>query len=137
MSLDTSTFSVHDTSAFPVIRLLPDAMVAGFAPQWEIEMNEFLAQGRPFVIVFPPLQTEENHEDRKQRGIWLKRNKQALSGRCLCLISVELDGVKRIALKAQAAMAMKAFGIPTEVVASDAKAEALARQLLTAAGSKE
>lgn len=137
MSLDIEAFSVHDVSGFPLIRLRPDRMEPGFASQWEIEMDALLLKGRPFVIVFPALRTKESHEDRKRRGIWLKRNKQVLGGLCLCLISVEPDGLKRIALKAQAAMAKKAFGIPAEVVAADREAEVLAGQLLAAAGTRE
>lgn len=135
--MNLEAFTVHDASAFPLVRLRPDAMQPGYAPRWEIEMNALLKQERPFVVIFPTLRSEESHDDRKLRGIWLKRNKQLLGERCLSLISVEPDTGKRFALKAQAAMAEKAFGIPAEIVASDRDAESLARQLLAAANASE
>jgi hypothetical protein len=132
MNLDGHTFTVHDASAFPIVFSRADAVVPGYAVQWETEMNMLLAQGSPFVVVFPAMRTEETHEDRKRRGLWLKRNKQALAGLCRCLIAIEPDSLKRLALKAQTAMATKAFGIPMQIVSSPEEATTLADRLISA-----
>jgi 2-polyprenyl-6-methoxyphenol hydroxylase-like FAD-dependent oxidoreductase len=116
--LHETTFTIHDVSDFPVVLSLPDAVVPGYAERWEGEMAALLGRQRPFVIIFPASRTEETHEDRKRRGIWLKANKEALGRLCLSLIIVERDGQKREEMKAQTPMATKAFGIPMEIVAS-------------------
>ncbi|MFT4064730.1 hypothetical protein [Paraburkholderia sp.] len=94
-------------------------------------MDALLAKAQPFVILFEEGQPEEAHDDRKTRGIWLKRNKVALGERCKGVIAIEPDAVRRAALKAQTALASRAFGVAMEVVASRAVAERRARELLT------
>ncbi|OCC04002.1 hypothetical protein BA190_16070 [Labrys sp. WJW] len=130
MPFDHQAFIVHDVSGFPIIRSRPEAIVPGYAGRWMSEMEALLAQGQPFVVVFPAGHAEEAHEDRKRRGIWLKANKQALGRLCLSLIAIEPDRLKRVALRAQTAMATKAFGIAMEIAASSEEATALAARLI-------
>ena len=137
MPLDIQTFAVHDISGFPIILTRPEAIVPGYAEAWEREMDMLLAEGRPFIVVFPTTGAEEGHEDRKRRGLWLKANKQALAHLCLSLITIEPDGLKRIALKAQTAMATKAFGIPAQITSSLDEAARLAKQLLSSGKPSE
>ncbi|CAO3438795.1 hypothetical protein [Azospirillum endophyticum] len=89
-----------------------------------------IAQGDQFVLICPPATRQEDHEDRKLRGLWLKQNKETLAASCLALVIVEPDSGKRIAIEAQMAGTMRAFGTPQAAVASIAEAEALARRLL-------
>jgi len=124
------SFRVHDVSAFPVVRVLIRAQEPGYALQWICEMDLLLALGRPFMLLFDGDRGEETHEDRKQRGQWLKRNKDALQAVCRGMISVEPDAQARAVLQARAAITVKAFGIPMEVVASAAEAEARVREQL-------
>ncbi len=65
-------------------------------------MAELLAQGERFGLIYPPAARQEEHEDRKLRGLWLKRNKRnkdALADVCGALIIVEFDADKRAALE--------------------------------------
>lgn len=130
MPIDHQAFTVHDISSFPIIRSRPEAIVPGYAERWVSEMEALLAQGQPFVVVFPTGSAEEAHEDRKRRGIWLKANKKALGRLCLSLIAIEPDRLKRMALRAQAAMATKVFGIAMEIAASPEEASDLAARLI-------
>lgn len=78
-----------------------------------------IAHGQPFVVVLARARAEEHHEDRKQRGIWLKHHKQALAALCKAVISVEPDAVRRAALLAQSMLAEKAFGVPMRTVCTE------------------
>ena len=124
------SFHVHDVSAFPLVRVLIGTQEPGYAPLWICEMDLLLALGRPFVLLFDGDRGEEAHEDRKQRGQWLKHNKEALQATCRGMVSVEPDAQARAVLQARAAITVKAFGIPMEVVASAAEAQAYVREQL-------
>ena len=126
----TDHFTVHDVSEFPVVRSRATAVGPGYATQWEREMNALLEHASPFVLLMEEGQPQESHDDRKARGLWLKRNKTALASFCKAVIIIEPDAVQREAFQAQAAMAAKAFGVPMEVAASKAGAEELAGRLL-------
>ena len=133
MPLNLQDFTVHDVSHFPIVHLRPGAAQPGYAEPWEKEMNILLTSDTPFVVIFPANGTEETHEDRKRRGIWLKKNKKALGRACLSLITIEPDSFKRVALKAQALMAVKAFGVPIEVFTTPEEASSRAKLLITTA----
>lgn len=111
MTLKTSDFTIHDVSRFPLVLASGDAP-PGYAAQWAAEMQALITHGQPFVVVHAETRADEAHEDRKQRGIWLKNHKQALAALCKAVIGVELDAVRRAALAAQSVMAEKAFGVP-------------------------
>ncbi|TWB22718.1 hypothetical protein FBZ89_103345 [Nitrospirillum amazonense] len=126
-------FEIHDVSRFPVVTTRPGAARPGYAPQWEREMDALLRRGLPFVILMPdPPQGEEAHEDRRLRGMWLKRNRDTLAALCRAVITVEPDAVRRAAFKVQAAIAVKAFGVAMEVAATGEEAANLATALLAA-----
>lgn len=82
-----------------------------------------------------PLDADETHEDRKHRAVWLKQNKAALGAVCKALISVEPDPERRARVAEQGRMAVKAFRIPHEAVASLDEAAALAARLTDADGA--
>ena len=130
MSFDPDSFTVHDISAFPVVRVRSSGMPEGYAPQWVKEMDALLVRGEPYVLMFEGGRVDEAHEDRKQRGLWLKQNKRALQKVCRALISIEPDPLKRAAFRLQAVGAVKAFGIPMDVMPSEAEAAACARRRL-------
>lgn len=125
--------TIHDLTGFPLVRLRPDAAIPGYGAAWCAEMNELLARRERFVLIYPPAERREDHEDRKLRGLWLKQNKDALAGVCLALIVVEPDPGTRTALEAHIAGAVRAFGTPQSVLASLAEAEELGRRLLAGA----
>lgn len=130
MSFDSESFTVHDVSTFPVVRARSAGMTEGYAPQWVREMEALLVRGEPYVLMVEGGRVDEAHEDRKQRGLWLKKNKQALQKVCRALIAIEPDALKRAAFRLQAVGAVKAFGIPMDVVPSATEAAACARRRL-------
>ncbi len=129
--LDERTFTIHDVSSFPLVRARPEAVRPGYAAAWIAEMDALLAQGQDFVLLFTDGRPEETHEDRKCRGLWLKRHKDALARTCRSLIVVEPDAGARVALAAQAVLTSKAFGTRMDVVATCDDADNLANRLLS------
>jgi hypothetical protein len=123
-------FVLHDMSDFPIVRSRNDAIVPGYAQQWAREMDALLAADVPFVIVFGEGMADEQQEDRKVRAVWLKKNRSRLATLCRAVVAIEPDTVKCMALKAQAVIATKAFGVPMDIVPSRAEAEVRARGLL-------
>src|SRR5204863_455016 len=103
----TADFLVHDIATFPVIHFRPEQAHPGYAPTWERELDTLLMRQEEFVIIFPPGNFDEAHEDRKVRALWLKRNKDLLPRFCKAIISVEPDPVQRAAQQVQAATLAK------------------------------
>ncbi|WP_241044381.1 hypothetical protein [Achromobacter xylosoxidans] len=134
MSLDPKTFTIHDIREFPFVVFDEVAAQPGYAPQWETEMVALVQNGQPFVVVYDQLRADETHEDRKHRGVWLKRHKEPLGQVCKALISIEPDEARRAEVAAMAEIAVKAFGIPHKVVATRDEALVAARRLTTGEG---
>ncbi len=111
-------FRIYDISAWPIVMLRSGAQAPGYAPQWAREMAALLARNQPFVVIHGVQQVDEAHEDRRLRAVWLKENKAALAAQCRALVHVEPDPVQRLAVRAQAAIAVQAFKVPMVVVAS-------------------
>jgi hypothetical protein len=84
-------------------------------------------------MIFPPARPDEAHDDRKQRGKWLKENRAALAAVCRALITVEPDPKERDAAVANGAGIEKAFGVPFDVAASLDEARQAGRRRLTGA----
>ncbi|CAH1694644.1 conserved hypothetical protein [Hyphomicrobiales bacterium] len=125
-TLNTQSFVVHDVDAFPIVRSRSGAIQPGYGAQWQREMDALIAHGEPFVVIFDQGHPEEAHDDRKLRGLWLKRNRERLAAMCKAVLAVEPNAGKRLALKAQAALVSKAFNVPMEIAATPAGAEDLA-----------
>lgn len=130
MQMEAQFFSLHDIGEFPLVRFIGSTMSAGYATQWCAEMDRLVGEGVPFVLIYPPGEREEVHEDRVTRGGWLKRNKGTLSSQCVALIVIEPDAERRAELEAMFPNLVKAFGTPQATRASPAEAESLARHLL-------
>jgi hypothetical protein len=128
--MDQAEFTLHDASAFPIVRLQSQGLPAGYTRTWVAEMEALLRRGTPFALVFLDAIENEAHEDRKTRIQWLKANKAALAALCRGLISVEPNRARRLARRAQAAVVSKAFGLRVAVTADGQEAEDLARCLL-------
>lgn len=120
--LDPDTFLIHDITHFPVVRPRADAVRPGYGPDWVREMERLVSGPTPFVLLYLDPQPEEDHEDFKLRGIWMKVNKARLAARCKAMLRVEPDAGKRDAILKHAAGVEKAFGVPTEVAATVADA---------------
>ncbi|ENN88170.1 hypothetical protein RHSP_39637 [Rhizobium freirei PRF 81] len=130
MTIDATTFTFHDVSLWPIVRQSAGSVRPGYAEQWEREMDSLLAISMPFVVIMEGGQPDEDHEDRKARGIWLKRNKTALVTVCRAVIGIEASAIKRAAIQVQMSLATKAFGTRMEIVASQQEAFELAVQIL-------
>jgi hypothetical protein len=124
MSSDLATLAVLDATEFPFVVVRNDAIAsARYAQRWLDDMHALIRHGEPFVMIFPPGRPDEAHDDRKERGVWLKQNRTALAAVCRALITIEPDSAEREAALANASRIEKAFDIPFDVTASldDAK----------------
>lgn len=119
---DTATFKVFDIQHFPIITVHNDAIRAGYAMQWAREMDLLVAHGRAFVMLYVEPPGNETHEDFRQRGQWLKQNKEALARVCTMLITVEPDDDRREEARVRGRGATRAFGIPHRAVGTLAEA---------------
>lgn len=117
MSLDPSSFVVHDIRRFPTIVVRSGAVQPGYAVQWEKEMDRLIAYGAAFAVVYLEMPRDETHDDFKRRGLWLKKNKTMLALLCKALITVEPDDVAREAARIRGLGATRAFGVPHHAVA--------------------
>lgn len=129
MKLNPDDFKIHDISRFPLCVFDQEAARAGYAPQWEAEMLALLRHGQPFSVAYVELRADESTEDRRHRAVWLKQNKERLARYCKALISVEPDAGRREQAAQHGEVAVKAFGIPHEAVATLDEAVALTRRL--------
>ena len=133
--MDRESFTIHDVSAFPIVRLQnEEACSPGYALAWCREMDRLLAGEVPFVLIYAGRRDDEPHDDRVARGLWLKRNREALAERCRVLIVVEPDPDRRQALEAAFPNLVRAFGTPQATCATERDAVSLARQALGAEG---
>ncbi|WP_269632949.1 hypothetical protein [Pelomonas sp. BJYL3] len=123
---------VFEMDGFPVVTFRNDAIRPGYAARWAREMEALVARAQAFVLLFLPERPEETLEDRKQRALWLKSNKDALSEHCRALITVEPDPQERAAAAKEAQAMQKAFGLLLVSVASESEARDLAQSLLAA-----
>ncbi|NWB99108.1 hypothetical protein HX882_24760 [Pseudomonas gingeri] len=131
MILDPQRFTVYDIQTFPLVIACNEAIVPGYAEQWERELDALVAQPQPFVIIFPEGRPEaESHEDRKRRMAWFKANRQRLGSVCRALISIESDAREREQAQARAQDLAKVFGVALETTATREEAQLLARRLL-------
>ncbi|WP_454255673.1 hypothetical protein [Pseudomonas sp. Marseille-Q8238] len=130
MALKTDDFTLHDVDDFPLVRFRGEAAIPGYAPVWADELEALLAHGERFVILYGAMRQDESHEDRKSRGLWLKRRKAELGRYCAGLVSVVADAQAREAMQPKLDGAVRAFGV-AQVLAADAEeAERLALGLL-------
>lgn len=88
-------FYLHDVSDFPFVALRSDRCPPGFAAQWGSEMNALLDSGRMFVVAFEPEALSETPEDFRTRGVWFKKNRHLLAGRCAAMIAIVPDAQVR------------------------------------------
>lgn len=124
-------YPIHDRSDFPIVPLDPSSTLPGYATAWCEEMDALVAEGQPFVLVYPASERHEGHEDRRQRGLWLKNNKERLAAICLAFIVVEPDAAKRAELEMVFPNLARAFGTLQAACASRGEAEALGRHPLS------
>jgi pantothenate kinase-related protein Tda10 len=128
--MNQADFTLHDVSAFPIVRLRSQGLPAGYTRTWVAELETLMRGGAPFVLIFLDTIANEAQEDRKTRMQRLKANKAALVTLCHGIISVEPNTARRLARQAQAVIVSKAFGFRLAVTTDIQEAEQLARGLL-------
>lgn len=128
--MQQSEFKVHDAADFPIVRIRMQGLAPGYAEDWAREMDALLAAGQPFVIMLMDEHRKDEHADARVKTTWVKANRQAFAGQCRGFVMVEPNPVKRLAMKAQGAVAAKAFGMRFAVAASAPEADSMARSLL-------
>jgi hypothetical protein len=111
-------FRIHDISQFPVVRARASTVHPGYGPDWIREMEHLLSAATPFVLLYCETLPEEDHEDFKLRGIWMKVNRERLAAHCKAVIRVEPDAKKRTKVFQHSVGTQRAFGVPTEVVST-------------------
>jgi hypothetical protein len=121
---------LFDAADFPIVRYQAVVSMAGYSARWIAEMEQFLAREETFVLITRGMQEEEAPEDRKQRALWFKQNKERLGRYCKGMILVKESASLREKLMTRAAKASRAFPFPVEIVANEEAAVALARHLL-------
>jgi hypothetical protein len=95
-------------------------------------MNALLDRQEPFVLVVNGVQEEESQEERKQRAIWFKRNRERLGRYCKGnIFLIEADSLRQqLQLRATKMSNSETFPFRVAIVATEAKALAQAQQLL-------
>lgn len=116
---------------FPIVRICydlahPGGLAASFAA-----LEAQLARARPFVLIGSGAnRQEQDHTERRDVALWMKRHREALRRFVLALVYVEPDATDRAAAQASAATYEKFWGYPMLVAASDDDALQLAARLL-------
>lgn len=128
--MDNSQFELHDVQNFPQVTFLNHLTCEGYASQWIAEMELLLQYQKKFVIIFPEGGQNENREDRKLRGIWLKENKPQMQRLCAGLVVIEPQESQRKRLEQQAAAATQSFGVSYYFAADLQAAETLTSSLI-------
>lgn len=128
--MDNIQFELHDIQRFPRVIFLNHLTYEGYASQWIAEMDSLLHRQEKFVIIFPDGGENENREDRKLRGIWLKENKPQMQRLCAGLVVIEPQESQRKRLEQQAAAATQSFGVSYYFAADQQAAETLASSLI-------
>lgn len=131
-------FYLHDVSQFPFVALRADRCPSGFAERWGIEMSALLESGRLFVVAFEPEALEETAEDFRTRGIWFKKHRQLLPGRCAAMIAIVPDAEVRAENAEDMAKRSRGFEVLyTAMESFEAAAEATNELIATALHQRE
>lgn len=123
---------LHDVSAFPFVELISAACKPGFAAQWCAEMDELVANNQLFVVAFDPHAIDETAEDFRTRGIWFKRNRAQLPGRCAAMLAILASAEERASSTAEMEKRSRGFGVVYRGMASFAAAKEAAPEFIRA-----
>jgi hypothetical protein len=120
-----------DDDDYPMVRLHydrsgPGGLAEGFA-RFEVQLD----RDRPFVLIGRGADTQaQDHEERKQVALWMKRHREPLRQLVLALVYVESQTANRFVARSVAETYAKFWGYPMLVTASDEDARAVAARLL-------
>jgi hypothetical protein len=131
--MDVAAFKFHDVSDFPVVRISGRNLPNGYSAQWAREMENLVANGRPFSLILLDGIEEPTHEDQKTQMRWLKTHKRELAAICTAIVSIEPDRTKRILKRAQGLAIAAAMGLRFNVAPNREAAEQRAQLLVSGA----
>ncbi|QEU01852.1 hypothetical protein [Pseudomonas oryzihabitans] len=124
-------FYLHDVSAFPFVALRSDRCPAGYGELWCQEMDALLDSNRLFVVAFEPETLNETAEDFRTRGIWFKKNRHLLPGRCAAMIAIVPSEEERAANADDMAKRSRGFSVLYTAMASFEAAEQATAELIS------
>lgn len=120
-----------DHTDFPIVRIDYDASGSGGLTASLAAFEALLGHRHSFVLIGRGASgQEQDHEERRQIALWMKRNREALGQYVLALVYVEPQAAHRITARAGAEMYRKFWGYPMLVTSSDDEARAMAARLL-------
>lgn len=117
---------------FPIVRLHYDRSGPGGLAEGLAAFEAQLARGEVFVLLGRGANEQtQDHEERKQVALWMKRHREPLRKLVLALVYVEPQAANRFVARSDADAYAKFWGYPMLVAASDEDALALAARLLS------
>lgn len=123
-----------DTSRFPLVYLRePEAQVPtdagnGNDASAEAQIESLLDQGRHFVLLTD--HPEESHEERKQRALFFKRNRERMRQLCRGMVVITGDRAVPTALRLAVQGMGKALGMRVAFVQGEDEAQVCSWELL-------
>lgn len=124
-------FYLHDVSKFPFVALRSEDCPPGYAEQWGKEMDALLDSNRVFVVAFEPAALNETNEDFRTRGIWFKKCRHLLRGRCAAMIAIVPSAEDRAANENDMAKRSRGFDVLYTAMASFEAAERFTAKLIS------
>ncbi|KEH08624.1 hypothetical protein GY14_18395 [Delftia tsuruhatensis] len=128
-----------DTSRFPLVYLRePEAQAPADAGNGndasaEVQIESLLDQGRHFVLLtdhLPGDHPEENHEERKQRALFFKRNRERMRQLCRGMVVITGERAVPVALRLAVQGMGKALGMRVAFVQGEDEAQVCSWELL-------
>lgn len=126
-----------DTTHFPLVYLRePAAQAAPTGPSAEDQLQSLLDQGLHFVLLtdhLPGDHPDESHEERKQRALFFKRNRERMRALCRGMVVITGERAVPAALRLAVQGMGKALGMRVAFVQEEGEAQACSLQWLAAA----
>lgn len=104
-------YRLHDLSDFPFVALVSDRCTPGYAEQWGKEMDALLDKGELFVVAYHQETLAETPEDFRTRGIWFKKNRARLAGRCAAMVAIVPSAEQRQSFASDMEKRSRGFGV--------------------------
>ena len=127
-----------DTSRFPLVFLMEPEQAQTAEPMETVEaqLTALLDRGERFVLLtdhLPGDHAEESHEERKERALFFKRNKDRMKQLCGGIVFITGDRTVSTAIRLAAQGAGKVLGLGFAFVPSADEAQGEAMRLLASA----